>query len=106
MSDMNCPYCDADIEVCTDDGYGCDESITYQEECHNCGKLFVFTTGFSQDFYQEKSDCLNGAEHEWREYIARLKRHTSMTCKICNEKRCLTEKEELKYYGEAEDGKS
>ena len=44
MSDVECPYCGAEQEICHDDGYGYDEDGDYEQECGECGKTFAFTT--------------------------------------------------------------
>ena len=51
MSDVNCPYCDAEIEINHDDGYGYAEDETFEQDCHNCGKEFEFSTIISY-YYQ------------------------------------------------------
>ena len=39
MSDMNCPYCNAEQDVNHDDGEGYDESQKHEHECSECGKI-------------------------------------------------------------------
>jgi hypothetical protein len=34
--DTNCPYCDADIEINHDDGYGYEEDRKHEQQCNNC----------------------------------------------------------------------
>ena len=41
MIDTNCPYCDADIKINHDDGYGYTESNTHQQRCYVCEKTFA-----------------------------------------------------------------
>ena len=65
-SDTNCPYCDAGVEICHDDGYGYQEDETYEQECGECGKTFAYTTSISFYYEPTKADCLNGAEHKYK----------------------------------------
>jgi thiamine kinase-like enzyme len=51
MADLNCPYCDAELEVNHDDGFGYEEGVKHEMECGKCGKSFVFQTSIS--FYYE-----------------------------------------------------
>lgn len=69
MSDLECPYCDAALEVCHDDGFGYAEDKAHDMECSACGKNFIFNTHISFTYFPAKADCLNGAPHrfsEWR----------------------------------------
>jgi transposase-like protein len=66
MSDINCPYCDAELYVCHDDGYGYEENVNHQMECHKCEKSFVFQTSISFYYEAEKADCLNDGNHNWK----------------------------------------
>jgi len=76
MSDLNCPYCNAEIEIFQDDGHGTDESEIYREQCPKCEKYFTFTVAISFDFTADKADCLNGAPH----------RFSRVGCTVCGEK--------------------
>lgn len=69
MNDIECPYCDAENEVCHDDGHGYEESKAHEMTCCECEKNFVFYTHISFHYSPEKADCLNGSPHrfgEWR----------------------------------------
>lgn len=69
MSDIACPYCNAEMEICHDDGFGCEEDVAHEMECHKCDKSFVFHTSIIFLYNAAKADCLNGAHHpygEWR----------------------------------------
>ena len=85
MSDAECPYCGADVEICHDDGYGYDESRMYEQECGSCGKTFAFRTVISTDYYTEKAPCLNGGPHT----MQRIRRYGTGEpleidrCKVC-----------------------
>jgi endogenous inhibitor of DNA gyrase (YacG/DUF329 family) len=65
MHDVKCPYCGTDQEINHDDGYGYEEDELHNQECHECGKTFVFTTSIHIDHEAQKADCLNGGEHKW-----------------------------------------
>ena len=96
MKDANCPYCNAEVEICHDDGYGYEEDKLHQQECDRCGKTFTHTTSIS--FYVEMADCLNGSPHVY-ELSHTIPRFASkMTCAMCGEKRELTD-EERKTHG-------
>ena len=65
MSDLTCPYCDHDEDACYDDGYGLQEDQTFERECDNCGKTFVYTTQIWYTHTERRAPCLNGEEHDW-----------------------------------------
>jgi len=70
FNDIECPYCEAPQEINHDDGYGYTEDETFQQECGECEKTFVYRTVISFDYYPEKADCLNGAEHNYKNVVA------------------------------------
>jgi hypothetical protein len=95
LSEVNCPYCDAQQEINHDDGYGYYEGHTYKQECLKCEKTFVYTTTLVLYYETYKADCLNGSEHEWeptKTFPICLKR---MRCKLCDEKRDMTKEEKV-----------
>lgn len=100
MCDINCPYCDADLEVCHDDGFGYAEGVAHQMECPCCEKIFVFYTHISFYYSPQKADCLNGAEHKWKPTITWPKIATRMRCDYCDEERKPTEEEMKKIMAE------
>lgn len=73
MSDINCPYCDAELEVCHDDGFGYDEYRNHEMQCGECEKNFVFTTSIIFHYRPEKADCLNGQPHKMKPVISSAK---------------------------------
>lgn len=97
MSDLCCPYCNADLEVCHDDGFGYREDVNHQMECSYCGKNFVFTTTIV--FYYEPSpaDCLNDGTHDYQPMPTYPVHVTQMECKTCGERRTPTPDEKVKY---------
>jgi len=95
--DINCPYCDAELDIDHDDGAGYQENVVHQQECSECDKMFVFTTSISFSYEPEKADCLNDGEHIWRRRHTIPREFTKMVCSACDEERYLTpdEKEQL-----------
>lgn len=90
MSDIDCPYCGHEQEVCHDDGAGYDESVTHQMACCYCDKEFVFTTYISFSYTPEKADCLNGDDHEYKPTCTFPKQYTKMRCTMCDDERECT----------------
>ncbi len=64
--DVECPYCGKWQEISNDDGFGTDESTTYDQECQDCEKTFVFTVCISLDYSAEPAPCKNGEPHEMK----------------------------------------
>lgn len=93
MSDLECPYCEKDCEVCHDDGFGYEEGKKHQMECPYCGKSFVFGTSISFYYEPEKADCLNGSEHKWKSSITFPREFSVMYCEMCGEERKPTDEE-------------
>ena len=90
MSDIECPYCKHEQEVCHDDGEGYADDETHQMECYKCDKVFVFTTGIIFCYTPSKADCLNGGEHAWEPTATSPKQCTRMMCRDCDERRTPT----------------
>lgn len=93
MSDLKCPYCETDVELCHDDGYGYEENCLHQQDCGHCGKTFAYTTEISFYFEPYKADCLNEGNHEWKPTRTHPKEWTMMRCETCWEERKPTEEE-------------
>jgi hypothetical protein len=83
MNDTNCPYCDAEVEINHDDGYGYSESELHEQECGKCNKMFTYTTiiNFYYDTY--KADCLNGGEHVFKEQKVFADDFIRFRCETC-----------------------
>jgi hypothetical protein len=64
---VECPYCEYEFEVCQDDGFGTDESETYEEECPKCEKTFALTVSIHFSYSGAKADCMNGGAHNFME---------------------------------------
>lgn len=98
MNDIKCPYCNKDLEINHDDGYGYDENLTHQQQCGFCNKTFTYTTQISFDYDAQKADCLNGdAEHQWKPTVTHPKFLTNMRCSVCDEEREPTPKERIEH---------
>lgn len=91
--DLNCPYCDAELEVCHDDGFGYSEDARHEMNCAECDKNFTFTTYMSFTYSPDKADCLNGAEHKFKKTSTYPRKYTKMICESCDKERPLTDVE-------------
>lgn len=95
MKDLNCPYCNAELEVCHDDGQGYEEEVNHQMQCYKCRKNFVFQTSISFHYEPFKADCLNGEEHKFERTITAPIEFSKMRCEYCGEEREMTKEERL-----------
>lgn len=95
--DMECPYCDADVKIDHDDGFGYEEDVKHQIRCDNCDKVFVFETSISYDYEPEKANCLNDGNHKYRLSYTSPKEFSKMICFYCGEERELTNKERIEF---------
>ena len=94
MKDLTCPYCNTELDVCHDDGYGYEENTAHQMECEHCEKTFIFYTSISFYYEPKKADCLNDiTKHEWKPSKTYPKEFSYMYCSMCNEKRKHTDDE-------------
>ena len=93
MKDIECPYCGGEQDICNDDGHGCEEDETYEEECIHCGKTFVFTTYISFSYEAQKADCLNDGEHTYEPTWTIPREYTRMRCTQCDQERPCTKEE-------------
>lgn len=91
--DINCPYCDAEQDICHDDGFGYSEGVKHQMQCDFCKKYFVFETSISFDYDPSPADCLNGGEHDWKPSATYPVEFTTMECTMCDETRKPTDYE-------------
>lgn len=97
MNDINCPYCDAELDICHDDGFGYAEGEKHQMECDKCNKTFVFETSISFYYEPEKADCLNDGNHDYKLSHTIPNAFSTMVCSMCDDKRELTEEERIKH---------
>jgi len=93
MSDVECPYCGEGQDINHDDGYGYDEARTYEQECGDCEKTFVYETSIIFSYEASTADCLNGGEHDWYAPVTYPRKYTRMTCRDCDLKRKPTDSE-------------
>ena len=84
-----CPYCDSEVEICHDDGFGYAEDETHKYECPDCGKNFVFTTSIHFYHSADKAECLNGGEHDYKETMTVPRRYTKLRCTMCDDEKPL-----------------
>ncbi len=91
--DTNCPYCDAEIEINHDDGYGYQDGVLHEQQCHDCDKSFTFTTDILYVYEAFKADCLNGKGHVFKAQSTYPRQFTQMQCENCEEKRDPTKEE-------------
>lgn len=87
MSDLECPYCEKEQEVCHDDGFGFAEDERHEQECSDCGKTFVFTTSISFYYEPYKADCLNGSDHALKMNACCPREYSEMVCADCDFRR-------------------
>jgi len=85
----HCPYCLTVNEINHDDGYGYDEDTKHNQECIRCEKTFIFTTLISISYRIKKADCLNGAEHDYKETKTYPARFTRLKCSVCDDEKPL-----------------
>ena len=93
MSDMQCPYCNSDQEVCHDDGHGYSEDAHHEHQCSECDKFFVFRTIISFDYLPSKADCLNGKDHKLSFRQSWPQIYSRMGCRDCDFERTATQDE-------------
>lgn len=84
MSDMQCPYCGANQQVCHDDGHGYAEDVRHQHQCTECEKSFVFSTMISFHYTPYKADCLNDAPHDLKISKTYPRQYSRMICTACD----------------------
>jgi hypothetical protein len=87
MSDTECPYCDAEVTICHDDGAGYAEGELHQQTCRSCDKTFAFTTSIHFHYEPQKADCLNGAEHDYKRTRTYPPEAARMRCSQCDDER-------------------
>jgi hypothetical protein len=97
MSDVNCPYCNEEIKIDHEDGYGYEQEILHEQHCSKCDKSFVYQTyiHFTYDVY--KADCLNGSDHKFKLSNTFPIEFSRMVCEDCWHERPLTEEERISH---------
>ena len=89
MSDMECPYCDADQEASPD----AHEPGRHEHECSECGKNFTYEIEYTREYYPSQADCLNGSPHSLLMSGTYPRRYSKMVCKHCDYERLPTAQE-------------
>jgi ribosomal protein S14 len=85
-----CPYCDAEVDIGGDHGYGHEEDKRYDQECSSCGKTFVYTTTITVSHDTFRADCLNGAAHQFEKTKTYPPEFARLRCAMCGEERSIT----------------
>lgn len=90
--DIECPYCEHEFDICNDDGYGCDPSKLYEEECPECEKKFYFRSEVrleyeAQPSCRETGECQFCTNYSWDEI--KKQQHKFEQCEMCGQKREL-----------------
>jgi len=86
---VECPYCEKDIPVNHDDGYGYEEDELHEQECPNCEKRFVYYTSISFYYSASKADCLNDGEHDYQKTHTYPPEFAVMRCTLCGDEKPL-----------------
>lgn len=95
--DLECPYCEKELDINHDDGFGYEEDIKHEMECPYCEKRFVFTTSISYYYEPEKADCLNDGNHNYELTHTYPKEFSKMRCSMCGDEREMTDEERIKF---------
>lgn len=90
MRDVECPYCESDVEINHDGGYGYDEDDLHQQECPECEKTFTYTTVIVIHHIAYKADCLNDGEHQFERTKTYPPEFARLRCKTCGSEKPLT----------------
>ncbi len=88
--DIECPYCEKELDICHNDGWGYEEGVKHQMECCHCGKNFVFETSILFHYEPEKADCLNDGKHNYKKTTTCPVEFSLMECVMCGDRRELT----------------
>jgi len=95
--DIECPYCEKELDINHDDGFGYDEGVKHHQECSHCKKSFVFQTSISFYYEPEKAECLNNGEHDYKITTTAPKEFSQMECTMCGNSRELSNDERTKF---------
>jgi hypothetical protein len=89
MDTVFCPYCDKEVEINHDDGFGYKDDEFLEMECDHCDKKFMMHVSMSFDYEGSKADCLNGGEHDWEQIHGWPKEHFigRQKCSMCDKER-------------------
>lgn len=97
MQEIKCPYCEKNIEIDHDEGYGYEEDVVHQQTCHLCDNTFTYITYIIYHYYPEKAECLNDGEHDFKLTQTYPRCCAKMRCSMCDEEREPTPDEKMKF---------
>jgi len=80
IMDLECPYCEKEIDD-PDDCY--EPCVDYEHECQHCEKNFVFVVEYTRHYSAKKSECLNGAPHQYKKTATYPPEFARMRCVDC-----------------------
>jgi transposase-like protein len=61
MPDIKCPYCEEELYINHDDGYGYEEDKTFEQDCSLCGRTFTYTTTYKFHYnVSNQEDTMKG----------------------------------------------
>ena len=98
MKDVECPNCKVDLYIDHDDGdYGYTEGETFEQQCSECGYVFVYTTEIHFSYAVEKAPCKNGGKHQFEQSAGYPPGYmkNEQRCKVCGEDHLIDDS--LKY---------
>lgn len=95
--DLECPYCEKELDICHDDGFGYQEGVNHEIQCPHCDKYFIFQTSISFYYEPYKADCLNDGKHDYQLTSTHPNCFAKMRCTICGGERDLTDDEKVKF---------
>ena len=75
MDNIECPYCKESYELDYESDAFANEGEAEEEECPNCGKMFMVTASILWCFESEKADCLNDGKHNWEQMTGSPSEH-------------------------------
>ncbi len=86
MSDVKCPYCGLDQEICHDDGYGYQEDETFEQMCGHCEMSFSYTTSILFYYDAAQAPCMNDGNHKWAATFTYPRDYSKWRCEYCDQK--------------------
>lgn len=96
-TDIECPYCEKELDINHDDGFGYEEGVKHQIDCPHCEKRFIFETSISFYYEPEKADCLNDDKHDYKLSSTSPREFSTMFCTMCDDRRELTDDERKEF---------
>ncbi len=90
MSDLECPYCDGDVEP--DDDVR-EPNVKIERECRHCGKVFFYEIEYFPSYSSTKAPCLNGGDHSYKEIFGYPVEYykNRRRCEFCDDEIVLPE---------------